>query len=229
MIKKTNLCNPANYGGLRAGPVQYIVIHYTGNDGDTDEANAAYFARADTGKTSAHWFVDDDSATLSVPEDHVAYHCGAAVYYHPACRNGNSIGVELCDTRKDGKFGFTEATLANAAELVRELMAKYQVPPDRVLRHYDVTHKICPAPFCGTGVGVWKEFLERLEEEDVVRYNKIADMPSYARPTVEKLVDKGLLNGGGKEKDENGRPADLDLSADMIRLLVIQDRAGVFD
>ena len=78
MVKKTNLCNPINYGGLREGPVKYIVIHYTAGDGDTDEANAAYFARADTGKTSAHWFVDDDSATLSVPEDRVAYQAAPA-------------------------------------------------------------------------------------------------------------------------------------------------------
>ena len=216
MLKKTNLCNPANYGGLRAGPVQYIVIHYTGNDGDTDEANAAYFARADTGKTSAHWFVDDDSATLSVPEDHVAYHCGAAVYYHPACRNGNSIGVELCDTRKDGRYGFTEATVANAQALVRELMEKYQVPPDRVLRHYDVTHKICPAPFCGGGQAAWEEF-----KGGLIMYQKMENVPDWAKATVQKLTDRELLLGDGG--------GNLNLSQDMTRILVILDRAGVFD
>ena len=229
MERKVNLCNPINYGGKRSQTIKYIVIHYTGNDGDTDEANAAYFARENTGKTSAHWFVDDDSATLSVPEDYVAYHCGANYYYHPECRNSNSIGVELCDTRRDGKYGFTEETLDNAIELVRELMQKYNVPVENVVRHYDVTHKICPAPFCGNGQAAWEEFKQKLEEEETVeRYNKIDDMPAYAKETVITLVDKGFLNGSGGSKDENGRPADLDLSVDMLRILVIQDRAGMF-
>ena len=228
MIKKTNLCNPANYGGKRTQTVKYIVIHYTGNDGDTDEANAAYFARADTGKTSAHWFVDDDSATLSVPEDHVAYHCGAVFYYHPECRNSNSIGVELCSVKRGGVYAFTDETVTNAVELVAELMRKYNVPLDHVIRHYDVTHKTCPAPFVGAGQAAWEDFKQRLEEATMKRYNKIADMPSYAKDTVEKLVDKKMLNGGGKEKDADGRPADLNLSEDMIRMLVILDRAGVF-
>ena len=39
---KQNLANSANYGGVRQS-IKYIVIHYTGNDGDTDEANANYF------------------------------------------------------------------------------------------------------------------------------------------------------------------------------------------
>ena len=229
MERKVNLCNPVNYGGLRVQPIKYIVIHYTGNDGDTDEANAAYFARANTGKTSAHWFVDDDSATLSVPEDRIAYHCGANYYYHKECRNANSIGIELCDTIKNGEYGFTEKTLSNAAGLVRELMVKYNIPIENVVRHYDVTHKICPEPFCRKGQKAWEEFKQRLEDNSVVRYNKISDMPAYASKTVIKLVDRGLLNGNGGDKDENGRPADLDLSTDMLRLLVIQDRAGVFD
>ena len=216
MVKKTNLCNPINYGGLRAGPVKYIVIHYTAGDGDTDEANAAYFARADTGKTSAHWFVDDDSATLSVPEDRVAYHCGASYYYHPECRNSNSIGVEMSSVRRNGRYCFTEATIANAQALVRELMAKYQVPPERVIRHYDVTHKICPAPFCGAGQAAWEEF-----KGGLIMYQKIENVPSWAKDTVQKLMDKDYLLGDGE--------GNLNLSGDMVRILVILDRAGVFD
>ena len=53
-------------------------------------------------------------------------------------------------------------------------------------------------------------------------------MPSWAQATIEKLCDRGHLRGGGGPKDENGRPADLDLSVDMIRVLVLLDRAGAF-
>lgn len=68
------------------------------------------------------------------------------------------------------------------------------------------------------------------EEEEVKRYNKISEMPSYAQPTIIKLVDAGLLNGTGTgTKDENNRHADLDLSIDMIRVFVTNDWAGLYD
>ena len=57
------------------------------------------------------------------------------------------------------------------------------------------------------------------KEVDEVRYNTVEECPSWARETVQKLVDRGYLNGTGEG---------LDLSADMVRLLVILDRAGAF-
>ena len=45
---------------------------------------------------------------------------------------------------------------------------------------------------------------------------------------VEKLVALGYLTGSSGKVDNQGRPADLDLSRDMLRILVICDRAGVF-
>lgn len=69
-----------------------------------------------------------------------------------------------------------------------------------------------------------------MEEEAEMRYNKISDMPSYAQPTIIKMVDSGLIGGTGTgAKDENNRPADLDLSIDMIQAFVTNDRAGLYD
>lgn len=63
------------------------------------------------------------------------------------------------------------------------------------------------------------------EGSDTV-YNKIADMPEYMRGTIKKLVDNGVIGGTGTgAKDEDGRPADLALTSDQARLLVIVDRA----
>ena len=55
------------------------------------------------------------------------------------------------------------------------------------------------------------------EEVEEVRYNTVAECPGWSRETVQKLVDKGYLGGNGQG---------LDLSRDMVRLLVILDRAG---
>ena len=41
---KQNLANCANYGSKRdLSKIIYLVIHYTSNDGDSDEANGKYF------------------------------------------------------------------------------------------------------------------------------------------------------------------------------------------
>lgn len=209
-------CNTANYGGLRAKKVKYIVVHYTAGNGDTARNNGIYFQRNEVG-ASAHWFVDETMAVASVPEQFIAWHCGGANYVHPECRNSNSIGVELCSRRdKDGEYYFLPETLDNAVILIRELMEKYNVPPERVIRHYDVTGKICPAPFVGTGIEDWKEFKEEIAMK---RYNTVQELPTWARPTVQKLIDKGFLNG-----TDTG----LDLTHDNVRMLVILDRAGVF-
>lgn len=60
------------------------------------------------------------------------------------------------------------------------------------------------------------------EDEEVKRYNTIAEIKSdapWAVATIEKLNEKKILQG-----NDSG----FDLSMDMIRLLVMQDRAGVF-
>jgi N-acetylmuramoyl-L-alanine amidase len=60
------------------------------------------------------------------------------------------------------------------------------------------------------------------EKEDVeVRYKDIADIPEWGKKTVRKLLDRSLLAGKGE--------AGLDLSEDMLRLFVVNDRAGLYD
>lgn len=209
-------CNTQNYGGLRGQKVEYIVIHYTAGRSDTAENNGVYFKNNVVG-ASAHWFVDEHDAVLSVEEHFVAWHCGGAMYNHPACRNGNSIGVEMCsemDTK--GEYYFTEATVENAKTLVRHLMEKYNMPVEHVVRHYDVTGKICPAPFVGAGKDAWDEF-----KGGLIVYKKLENVPAWAKPTVQKAIDKGALQG-----DEHGN---LNLSYDLTRTLVILDRLGKLD
>lgn len=163
---KTHLANKSNYGGTRSlGSIKYIVMHYTANDGDTDENNGKYFANNYVG-ASAHYFVDGDSVTQSVPDDYVAWHCGGSWYRHPECRNGNSIGIEICDERRNGVVYPTNETIANAVELAKYLMKKYNVPKENVIRHYDVTGKLCPAYWCGNDHNdkLWKsEFHNKLD------------------------------------------------------------------
>ena len=162
---KTQLAHRSNYGGKRTAKIEWIVMHYTANDGDSDESNGRYFQRPLNPVASAHYFVDDDSITRSVPDDFVAYHCGAYQYKHPSCRNANSIGIEMCDAKRDGKVMATEKTIQNAAELVYQLCKQYGIPYDHIIRHYDVTGKLCPAYWVkGDGLQKFRKQVEEVGE-----------------------------------------------------------------
>lgn len=158
-------CHSGNYAQGRKSPVRFLVIHYTANNGDTARGNGNYFARSKV-NASAHYFVDENECVQSVQEKDTAWHCGANVYKNPECRNANSIGVELC-SRKDsaGRYYFKDATVKNAAALARQLMQKYGIPLDHVLRHYDVTGKNCPAPMV-EDPAQWERFLGMLRESE---------------------------------------------------------------
>lgn len=217
---KTKCCNPANMGGTRGmAKVDWLVIHYTSNLGDTAKNNADYFAReALNRKASAHYFVDENEVWASVPVYRIAYHCGAKTYTHPHCRNTNSIGVEICMLDKHACVRMD--SIRRAAELVRELMDKYDIDVEHVVRHWDVTGKDCPAPMVDDP-GLWEQFKAMLEqEEEMTIYKTYEDCPEWAKPTVSKLVRLGLLKG-----DEHQQ---LNLEHNMLRGLVINDRAGLY-
>lgn len=208
-------CNRANYGGKRKR-TKYIVVHYTSNHGDTAKNNADYFARERI-KVSAHFFVDEKEIWSSVPENYVAWHCGAKRYRHPKCRNANSIGVEICMNDRAGELRMD--SIEHAAQLVHKLMKRYQIPVENVIRHYDVTGKMCPAWMVQDNT-LWRVFHEKIEEEPTLYYRYYEDMPKWAKPTVAKLVKKGFLKGEGEGV--------LNLSEEALKLLIINDRAGCY-
>lgn len=218
-------CDPSNYRAGRTQPVRYIVMHYTANNGDTARNNCDYYHRVGGLQASAHYFVDEHGAMQSVREGDTAWHCGAEAgrrYWHPECRNGNSIGIEMCSRKRaDGSYYIKPETVANAAALAREIMQRYGIDTEHVVRHYDVTGKRCPMPWVDDPAQ-WTAFLAMLtpeentdeeDEDDMVRYNTIEEVPSWAQDTVRALVDAGALGGVGG--------GNLDLSMDMIRGFVV--------
>ena len=158
--------NGENFAQGRTQPIQFLVIHYTANNGDTVQNNLDYFAGNAVG-ASAHYFVDENGYGQSVKDADTAWHCGASSYRHPTCRNANSIGMELC-SRKDskGNYYFMDQTVYNAAALARQLMQTYGIDRAHVLRHYDVTGKRCPAPMVDNPT-LWENFLNLLEDKTV--------------------------------------------------------------
>lgn len=65
------------------------------------------------------------------------------------------------------------------------------------------------------------------EEDNVVRYAYLKDIPDKFRPTIEKLMDAGIIQGDGSDPTGNGDV--IDLSHDQVRTLVFDYRGGAFD
>lgn len=160
-----------NFDSGSINRIKYIVVHFTANNGDTAYGNTNYF-KSYRG-ASAHYFVDENGIYQSIEDRNIAWHCGAKKYKHSTCRNSNSLGVELC-SRKDskGNYYFMDKTVDNAVELIKMLMAKYNLPIANVIRHYDVTGKNCPEPFV-RNIEAWQNFKDRLEEKVVKQNIKI--------------------------------------------------------
>lgn len=149
-------CRETNYRKGRTDDIKYIVLHYTGNDGSTAWQNAHYFHESKV-EASAHYFIDNDSIYASVPEGDTAWAVGVRYGDAPfwnKCKNSNSISIEMCTFGNE----IQQPTVDKAVELTRALMNKYGIPIDRVVRHYDVCAKACPAQWIGQGEILWNLF-----------------------------------------------------------------------
>ncbi len=143
-------------------PIKYIAIHYTA--GSTSRKGTAMNTRNVFLKRNASAdFVVDDETIVQINPDLRNYYCwsvgdpknkttGGGKLYGIAT-NRNTISIEICSNLKKGYSAshpnhegwyYTDASLDNARKLVRFLMNKYNIPKSNVVRHYDVSGKICP-------------------------------------------------------------------------------------
>lgn len=150
--------------------IKYIAIHYTA--GFTSKKGAARATRNVflSRKASAD-FVVDDFEIVRINPDVRNYYCwsvgdpkntvtGGGRLYGVAT-NKNTISIEICSNLlpktntkipNHGGWYFTDASLNNALKLVRYLMKEYNVPKENVVRHYDVSGKLCP------GIIGWNDY-----------------------------------------------------------------------
>lgn len=182
---------------------KYIVVHYFGALGTA--ASVAEWFKNPQAQASAHYAVDEgETIYRCVKETDIAWHCGDG-QKHPVCRNWNSIGIEIRPKKLnpkriaacDADWFFDRKALDNAEWLIRRLMKQYKIPAGNILRHYDVSGKLCPRPFVGddtnsyyhtTGNWQWEKFLERFDHEVVEKSKMIVDGKEVP---VERILKDG--------------------------------------
>ena len=223
----------SNTTSLLNRTIDYIVIHYTaGSTSRTGTAknNPVHYASAD-------FIVDDETIVQYNPDvkNRFCWHCGdnknpysMGGKFYGKCTNANSIGIEICSTNPNWtasdqanskKWSFTEKAVAKAVELTKYLMQTYNIPADRVIRHYDVSGKLCPGIIGwnedSKDVSQWKAFKVKLtnstntKTDDVIyRVRKSANdaksqIGAYrSLNSAKALADK---NSGYSVYDTNGK------------------------
>lgn len=121
--------------------IKGIVIHYTANPGTDAEANRDYFESRKNMpdklkyKVSSHFVIGLDGQIVQcIPLDEISYASND--------RNSDTVSIECCHLHKDGKFD--SATYTSLIRLSAWLCVKYDINEDDIIRHYDVTGKLCP-------------------------------------------------------------------------------------
>lgn len=137
---KVDLLDPNEYSrpGIALEKVKGIVVHYTANPGSTAKNNRDYFnglQNSHETKVSSHFVIGIDGEIVQcVPSTEVAYASNE--------RNSDTLSIECC--HKDETGTFTKETYHSLVELVGWLCHRFDLKPDDVIRHYDVTGKMCP-------------------------------------------------------------------------------------
>ena len=142
--------NPSRTG-LKLDGVNNIVVHYVGNPGTTAEQNRNFYGQMDS-YVSSHFVVGMDGKIIQcIPLDE---HSSASNH-----RNHDTISIEVCHPDETGKF--TDDSYEALIKLVDWLLDKYDLTSDDVIRHYDVTGKMCPLYYV-EHPDAWEQFKEDL-------------------------------------------------------------------
>ena len=133
--------------GRELSAIKNIVIHYVGNPGTTAQNNRDYFDKEST-QVSSHFIVGLDGEVIQcVP-----------IYERSAAsnnRNKDTISIETCHPDESGEF--SKETYNSLVKLTAYLCYEFDLSENDVIRHYDVTGKICPKYYV-ENADEWKIF-----------------------------------------------------------------------
>lgn len=143
--------NPYSRPGTKTEKIRGIVVHYTANPGSTAMQNRDYFQGLKDShqtKASSHFIIGLEGEIVQcVPTWEVAYASNE--------RNKDTVSIENCHPDESGNF--TKETYQSMVQLTAWLCQKFELTDQDVIRHYDVTGKICPKQFVESE-DTWEQF-----------------------------------------------------------------------
>ena len=135
--------------------VHDIAIHYVGNPGTTAQQNRDFYDHADT-QVSSHFLIGLKGEIIQcVPLGEKSSATNE--------RNRDTISIEVCHPDETGEF--TPESYASLVRLTAWLCDNFDLSRSRVIRHYDVTGKLCPLYFV-EHEEAWEQFLRDVKDCD---------------------------------------------------------------
>jgi len=151
-----------NHGPRTPGPVDILLLHYTGM---VDAGQALARMCDPAAEVSAHYMIDEDGTVCRlVDEDRRAWHAGDSYWAGETDINSRSVGIELVNPGHEfGYRPFPDAQMEALIALAGDILARYPIPPWRVLGHSDVAPARKQDPgelfdwprLAAAGIGVW--------------------------------------------------------------------------
>lgn len=219
MIKAKSI----SYGGTRAlSAVKYIVIHYTGVNGDTAKNECNFFAHSNTRAAGAHYFVDQaGNVYQSIPLNRVAWSVGgfftkangAGTYYNK-CVNNNSVSIEMCDNLKKDPSAKQTAAIKTLVAYIKK-----QCPNAKtIIRHWDVNGKKCPARMATKNNTKWNNFKKAISggSSSAAPASKPASSSSAKKKKSNAAIAKEVIAGkwgNGETRKKKLKAAGYDYNA----------------
>lgn len=141
--------------------VRSVVVHYTANPGTSADSNRNYFENLRINKTtsaSSHFVIGLEGEIIEcIPLNEISYASND--------RNNDTISIECCHPDETGKFN--EKTYKSLVILVSWICCEYNLKEKDIIRHYDVSGKMCPLYYV-EHEDAWEKF-----KDDVMEYIKV--------------------------------------------------------
>jgi N-acetylmuramoyl-L-alanine amidase len=212
-------------GGLRP---DLVVIHYTAMP---DLAAARDRLCDPAAEVSAHYLIAADGTVLAlVPEEARAWHAGAGSWGGAGDINSRSIGIELAN---DGLGPFAAAQVAALEALLAGVMARWRVPPERVIGHSDMAPDRKGDPgarfdwrrLARSGLSVWPDSAAATAPFEVGAFERAACAFGYPQAAPEVLLTAVRLRFRPWARGP-GDATDLAIVTDLARRFAVDGGGG---
>ena len=141
--------NPYSRPGTPLETIDGVVVHYVGNPGTTAQQNHDFYDQPTT-TVSSHFLIGLDGEIIQcIPLDEKSSASND--------RNIDTLSIEVCHPDETGKFN--QASYDSLVKLTAWLCDYTGIGRNQVIRHYDITGKLCPLYFV-EHEDAWNQFLQ---------------------------------------------------------------------
>lgn len=226
-----------NHSGKRRHAIDTVSIHCMAGNLSV-ESCGRLFADRSREASSNYGIGSDGRIALYVDEGNRSW-CTSS-----ASNDNRAVNIEVANCADGEPWPITEEAYRSLINLLVDICQRNHIPELRwkgdqnlvgqvekqnMTVHRWFANKSCPGNWLYEHHGqIAKEVNERLEEENMVRYERLRDIKNKEfHDIIEKLMDANILGGDGS--DPTGNEDIIDLSHDMVRTLVLEYRGGAFD